>query len=63
MTPLKTLIPALLSVNLISMTADGQQVQYDNGQWFEGTTFRKNIWYSVNGVLTSLKPASIDTIV
>ncbi len=34
--------------------------QFTNGQWFDGKDFRRRIFYSVNGMLTSKKPAKID---
>ncbi len=40
-----------------------ESYQFSNGQWFTGTAFRRRTFYSVNGVLTSKKPAKIDVTV
>ncbi len=37
--------------------------QFINGQWFDGKTFRRQILYSVDGVLVRKKPERIDEIV
>ena len=37
--------------------------QFNNGQWFNGKTFKRRILYSVNGLLTKKRPAKIDRIV
>src|ERR671912_2741860 len=37
--------------------------QLINGQWFEGQGFRRQTFYSVNGVLTRKKPAKVDEVV
>ena len=41
-----------------------QQKSYEftNGQWFDGSGFRQRTFYSVNGVLTSKKPAKVDEV-
>lgn len=37
--------------------------QLINGQWFDGKGFRRQTFYSVNGVLTREKPAKVDEVV
>lgn len=37
--------------------------QFINGQWFDGKSFRRQIFYSVGGVLTRQKPANVDEVV
>lgn len=37
--------------------------QFINGQWFDGRSFRRRIFYSVNGRFTQKKPAKIDDVV
>ena len=37
--------------------------QFINGYWFDGKGFRRRSFYSVNGVLTSKKPAKVDETV
>lgn len=37
--------------------------QFINGQWFDGRTFRRLTFYSVNGVLTDKKPRTVDEVV
>ncbi|HLA94815.1 MAG TPA: amidohydrolase family protein [Pyrinomonadaceae bacterium] len=37
--------------------------QFTNGQWFNGTDFRRRTFYSAGGVLTRKKPAKIDEAV
>jgi imidazolonepropionase-like amidohydrolase len=40
-----------------------ESYQFTNGQWFDGKGFRRRTFYSVNGVLTSKKPATIDEVI
>lgn len=48
-----------------AQTASPQQksYQFTNGQWFDGKSFRRRTFYSVNGVLTFKKPAIIDEVI
>lgn len=48
-----------------AQTAAPQQnsCQFINGQWFDGKGFSRRTFYSVNGVLTSKKPAPIDEVI
>jgi hypothetical protein len=36
---------------------------FDNGQWFDGEKFKRQVFYSVGGVLTKRKPAKIDEVI
>lgn len=48
---------------IISSVAAAQRIQYDAGQWFNGSTFEKQVWYSIDGVLTTLRPDRIDSVI
>ena len=60
---------ALLSVLLILASFNAasskgavlqQNLEFANGYWFDGHTFRNRVFYSVNGVLTSRRPKRVD---
>lgn len=34
-----------------------------NGQWFDGTRFKKATWYSINGILSNINPRRIDSTI
>ena len=61
------LLPCLRSslIEVKAQTSLPQQKSYQfiNGNWFVGTDFRRRNFYSVNGVLTSKKPAKLDETV
>lgn len=40
-----------------------KNIHFINGQWYNGNDFTTTDFYSVNGFLTKMKPASVDTIV
>lgn len=37
--------------------------EFSNGVWFDGRKFKNNKFYSANGLLTSKKPARVDSVV
>ena len=37
--------------------------QFDNGQWFDGEKFKRQVFYSVGGIWTKRKPGKIDEII
>jgi len=37
--------------------------EFINGQWFDGTGFRRRTYYSVNGLLTQQKPRVVDQVI
>ncbi|MCA1626028.1 MAG: amidohydrolase family protein [Acidobacteria bacterium] len=40
-----------------------ESYQFTNGHWFDGKNFRRQIFYSVHGILTGKKPAKVDEVV
>lgn len=48
-----------------SQTALPQSKSYQliNGQWFDGKSFRRETFFSVNGLLTRKKPAKVDELI
>ena len=62
------LIPYVIAIVcacfVVSFDGNAQQtVHFINGQWFNGTAFNTTDFYSVNGILTKVKPARVDTVV
>jgi len=47
-----------------AQTSKSQQKSYQfiNGQWFDGKRFRRQSFYSINGILTHKKPAKVDKV-
>ena len=41
-------------------TAAAKNYHFTNGQWFDGKKFRRQTFYSANGILTQSKPSKID---
>jgi len=60
---------AALAGLTLGTKATGQQTtlsktyEFINGQWFDGQNFRAKRFYSVSGVLTTRKPARVDSVV
>lgn len=52
-----------LKINAQEPLSSRKSYQFINGQWFDGRGFRRQDFYSVNGVLTRRKPAKIDQVV
>src|SRR6059036_938780 len=52
-----------ISVASSKIAVAKHNVQFINGQWFDGQKFIARTFYSVNGVLTSKKPVKIDSII
>jgi imidazolonepropionase-like amidohydrolase len=60
------LISVLLLVSLFSLSVFAQKTsvyQFVNGNWYDGKSFKKRTFYSVNGILKSKKPQKIDETV
>lgn len=55
-------LTALLPVIAFAQTPP-KTYRFINGNWFDGKSFRKRDFYSVNGILTSKKSAKVDEIV
>lgn len=53
----------LLLLLLLTCPALAETIQWNNGLWFDGERFRKNTFYSANGVLTQKRPAKVDRVV
>lgn len=45
------------------LNAQNKTIHFMNGNWFNGTGFEKQEFYSVNGSLTKTKPATVDTVI
>lgn len=43
--------------------AQQKTIHFTNGQWFTGTDFIAGDFYSVQGLLTKTKPATVDTVI
>ena len=56
------LLGSLTNVNAQTPLPRQESYQFTNGQWFDGSGFRRRAFYSVNGVLTVKKPARIDKV-
>jgi imidazolonepropionase-like amidohydrolase len=57
------LISVLLLVFLFGLSVFAQETfvyQFVNGNWYDGKSFKKRTFYSVNGILASKKPFKID---
>lgn len=57
---MKTILLLALSVHVLSAA---ESVAFLNGQWFDGTTFASKTAWSVDGILTFVKPAHIDSAI
>jgi imidazolonepropionase-like amidohydrolase len=53
----------LLTLNAQSLPATQKSYEFSNGNWFDGKSFNRQTFYSVNGVLTRRKPKHIDETV
>ena len=57
----------LLAVATCLTSLWGQQpehaVQFTHGNWFDGVRFHPETWYSVNGILRSNKPSTVDNTI
>jgi predicted amidohydrolase YtcJ len=51
------------SAALPSLAAPERNLQFINGQWFDGKKFTARTFYSVGGVLTSKRPSRIDSVI
>ena len=52
----------LTNVNAQTPLPPQKSYQFTNGRWFDGTGFRRRVFYSINGVLTLKQPARIDKV-
>ncbi|MBX9782037.1 MAG: hypothetical protein K2X48_01975 [Chitinophagaceae bacterium] len=57
---LSLLFPGWLSCCVHAQTP---VIHFTNGYWFNGNGFDTTVFYSVNGLLTKTKPASVDTVI
>ena len=51
------------TVNAQTVLPSQKTYQFINGQWFDGQTFKRQTFYSANGILTKRKPSKIDETV
>jgi imidazolonepropionase-like amidohydrolase len=47
-------------INAQTILPSQKTYQFTNGQWFDGKTFKRQTFYSANGILTKRKPSKID---
>ena len=45
------------------LNAQQKSIHWVNGRWFNGTGFREEEFFTVNGMLTKIRPATIDTVI
>ena len=60
---MRLLILFVLLFVTAALPAQRQSVHFINGQWFNGKGFAADDFYSVNGILTKIKPAVVDTVI
>jgi hypothetical protein len=62
---LLSLLPLFLGMPLLAQkpAKTAKIYEFNNGNWFNGREFVPGVWYSVNGLLTQKKPASIDSVI
>jgi hypothetical protein len=46
-----------------NINVSGQVIQFNNGNWLEGKTFKATVWYSINGLFIKKYTGKIDTII
>jgi len=56
-------VPPCMSIAVPSLAASKRNLQFINGQWFDGKKFTARTFYSVGGVLTSKRPSRIDSVI
>lgn len=54
---------SLMTINAQTNTVASRTYKFSNGNWFDGKKFKRQIFYSVNGVLTQRKPSKVDETV
>lgn len=59
----RLVVTLLMGLSLSSFAHGLRTMEFTNGLWFDGRDFRPDTLYSVNGVLTRSRPASIDEVV
>lgn len=57
---LSSLIGPLTNVKAQTPLPRKESYEFTNGQWFDGSGFRRRVFYSINGILTLKKPGRID---
>ena len=57
------IVKRLLLILLFTASASAETIQWMNGRWFDGTTFRAATFYSVDGVLRTKAPKRVDRTV
>ncbi|CAN5704787.1 amidohydrolase family protein [soil metagenome] len=54
---------ALPTINAQTNLLNQKNYQFSNGKWFDGKVFKRETFYSANGILTKRKPLKIDETV
>ena len=59
------MVGCLTAVSLLpkSTLAQSTILEFSNGKWFDGQGFVLKTFYSVNGILTSVRPSHVDSLV
>ena len=56
--------PALMAQGQAAQArVEGKNYEFTNGQWFDGVKFVAKKFYSAGGILTSRKPARVDSVI
>lgn len=51
------------SQNNTHLQPNSKIYELKNGQWFDGKQFQKATWYSINGILSNIRPLKIDSTI
>ena len=51
------------SQNKAPLQLSSKTYELKNGQWFDGNDFKKADWYSINGILSNIRPPRIDSTI
>lgn len=60
---MKITISSLLLFSCLITYGQGLNLEFKNGQWFNGQSFTTGTWYSTNGILTQKAPSKIDSVI
>jgi hypothetical protein len=57
-----TIAGLTLGAKASALQSSSKNFRFINGRWFNGLGFQNNVFHSVDGILTSRKPARIDSV-
>ena len=60
---MRAIAAALILVGALTHVSAQSTIAFTNGRWFNGTTFESRTWYSADGVLSTRRPAAVDTTI